>query len=221
MTSWSKIIGLLMLLTVLTVGGVFWLKSRLTQHEFSADTTSKQFIIGNDVLEIPLNMIRFASQREQTVLNQADLVMYWIDGSGFQETNRRIFLTPDGTKDLIFITLGDRTLDYDMSGRLEPIYSKLMSGTGRSGPAGLILRQFKPGTGYDGEELVISPYGNSIWTARCQKDGQLESPICMRDIFAGAGLSLRYRFSRSLLPFWREIEASIKAKRSELVVTGK
>lgn len=221
MTSWSKLIGFFILLAVLIVAGVFWLKSHFTQHDFSSDETSKQFIIGNDVLQIPLNMIRFAVQREQTVLNQVDLAMYWIDGSGFVEANRRVFLTPEGAKDLIFISIGNRTLDFDMSDRLQPIYSKLLSGPRQSGPAGLILQSFQPGSGYDGEELAVATEGETIWVARCQKEGTMDSPICMRDLFAGAGLSLRYRFSRSLLPFWREVEAMVQTKRSQIVVTGK
>ena len=221
MINWSKLIGALMLLTVVTAGGVFWLKSRLTEHDFTPDATTKQFIIGNDVLEIPLNTVRFSSQREKSVLNQADLVMYWIDGTGFQEANRRVFLTPEGTKDLIFLTLGDRKMDFDMSGRFQPIYSKLLIGPKISGPAGLVLQNFKAGSGYDGEELAISVGQNTPWIARCQKIGTMESPTCMRDLFAGSGLSLRYRFSRSLLPFWREIEQLVVTKRSEMVVTNR
>ena len=210
-----------MLLTVVTAGGVFWLKSRLTEHDFTADTTTKQFIVGNDVLEVPLNMVRFSTQRDKSVLSQADLVMCWVDGSGFQESNRRIFLTPEGTKDLIFLTLEDRKMDFDMSERFQPIYSKLLVGPQTSGPADLILQDLKAGSGYDGEELAMSSDKSPPWVARCQKSETMEAPTCLRDLFAGTGLSLRYRFSRSLLPFWREIEQLVVAKRAEIVVTGR
>ena len=221
MINWSKLIGALMLLTVVTAGGVFWLKSRLTEHDFSTNAMTKQFIVGNDVLEVPLNMVRFSNQRDKSVLSRADLVMYWIDGTGFQEANRRIFLTPEGTKDLIFLTLEERKMDFDMSGRFQPIYSKLLTGPKSSGPAGLILQALKAGSGYDGEELAVSTGQSPPWIARCQKGGSMESPTCLRDIFAGTGLSLRYRFSRTLLPFWREIEQLVVAKRAEIVVTGR
>ncbi|MEP1206058.1 MAG: hypothetical protein ABJM29_05410 [Rhizobiaceae bacterium] len=218
--NWSKYAGILLLLGVLTAGGVFWIKNRLTKHEFTADSTVKQFIIGNDVLDVPLNMTRFASQRDQAVLTQADLFMYWVDGSGFREANRRVFLTPEGTKDLIFLTLSDRRMDFDMNDRLEPIYSKLLSGAKQAGPADLVLHEFRTGSGYDGEELVVSASGQPLWVARCQMAETMESPICLRDIFAGTGLSLRYRFSRSLLPYWREIEQLVIAKRSQILASG-
>ena len=221
MINWSKLFSALMLLAVVTAGGVFWVKSQLTEHDFTSDATRKQFIIGNDVLEVPLNMVRFSNQRDKSVLNHADLVMYWIDGTGFKEANRRLFLTPEGTKDLIFLTLEDRKMDFDMSSRFQPIYSKLLTGPRTSGPAGLVLQKFKAGSGYDGEELAISTDQSPPWIARCQTSESMESPTCMRDLFAGTGLSLRYRFSRSLLPFWREIEQLVIAKRGDIVVTGR
>ncbi len=221
MTSWSKIFGLLMLFGVLTVAGVFWLKSRLTTHEFTVDTSTQQFIIGNDVLEIPLNLLRFASQRKKNVLNRADLVMYWVDGTGFLEVNRRTFLTPDGTQDLIFLTLSQRTVNAEMSLRLKPIYSKLLSGPPQQGPADLTLRKFTTGSGYDGEELAISAGGDPPWVARCQRDDQLASPTCMRDFFVGSGLIARYRFSRTLLPYWKEVEMLVSRKLSHIVATNK
>ena len=221
MPLWSKICGLLIVLALGAAGTTYWLKSRLTQHEFTAVTGPQQFILGNDVLDVPLNMTRFASQRTKTVLNQLDLVMYWEDGSGFSEANQKAFLRPNRTPDLIFMTLTERKLHQDMDDRLVPIYSKLLSGKPRSGPAGLVLRPFRAGSGYDGEELAVSDAAQMRWVARCQKHENSQFPTCMRDLFVGNGLSLTYRFSRSLLPQWQVIENRVQEAMKTLVITGR
>ena len=118
----SKAIAVLILIALAVGGTIYWAKFKLIRHEFTTDSASRQFIIGNDVLEIPLNTMRFAAQREKTVLRQADLVLYWADGTGFDDTHSERFLDPAHTGQLIFVTINERALDFDMSQRVAPIY---------------------------------------------------------------------------------------------------
>ena len=201
--------------------GVYWLKSRVEVHGFTEQAETRQFIIGNDVLEIPLNMMRLASQRQQTVLQQADLVMFAGDGSGYSNQNAGAFLRADRVQDLIFVTIAERELDLAMNERLDPIYSKLLSTSASNGPSNLILKPFRSGTGYDGEELAIFRLGNAVWVARCQRVEDSQYPNCMQDYFIGTGLTLRYRFGRALLPQWREVDALVRNTMANIVVTGR
>jgi hypothetical protein len=217
---WLKVAAVLVSLMVVLVLGLFWSKSRIALHEFSSDRSTRQFILGNDVLEIPLNMIRFENQRSQSVFQQADLVMDWPGGDGFTPTNKASFLDPEKAGDLIFMTLTKRELPMPMSQRLKPIYSKLFDGGAHPGPSGLILQSLKAGSGYDGEELAISSNSGPVWVARCQKTGNGADPTCFRDLFVGSGLGLRYRFSRSLLPQWYKIEQLVLTRMQEIVVAN-
>lgn len=221
MSIWSKSLIFFALLLMAAGGVVYWAKFRLIEHGFSDDTSTRQFIIANDVLEIPLNLMRFAVQREKTVLQQADLVMHWSDASGFQSANSDKFLDPAHTMELIFLTIGERQLHLAMNDRVVPIYQKLISAVEQRGPSGLIIRPFKPGAGYDGEELVFASDGNIVWAARCQSAQASQFPTCIRDVFVGAGLTATYRFSRSLLGYWADIETRISLKLDEMVVTGR
>ena len=218
---WIKILVFLLLVALGLGGGVYWVKSRIATHGFTEVAETRQFIIGNDVLEIPLNLMRLASQREQTVLKQADLVMFAGDGSGFTNDNAGAFLRPDRAQDLIFITVTQRELHLEMNDRLQPIYSKLLSTFTADGPAGLVIKPFRQGTGYDGEELAISTAANRPWVARCQKAGNVQYPNCMRDFFIGSGLTLRFRFARVLLPQWQAVEALVQNTMANIVVTGR
>ena len=218
---WTKILVFLLLVGLGLAGGVYWVKSRVADHGFTDEIETRQFIIGNDVLEIPLNLMRLASQRQQTVLRQADLVMYAGDGSGFTRENAGAFLRPDRAQDLIFITVAQRELHLEMNDRLQPIYSKLLATFTADGPAGLVLKPFRQGTGYDGEELAISTAPGTPWVARCQKAENAQYPNCMRDFFIGSGLTLRFRFARVLLPQWQAVEALVRNTMASIVVTGK
>ena len=196
-------------------------KQHLSSHEFTTDVTRQQFILGNDVLDIPLNLMRFENQRTSDVLNQVDLILTWPEAEGFTDTNSHRFLNPDKVGSLIFLTITRREMPLSMSERLEPVYSKLYQGKPRRGPSGLALRQLQDGTGYDGEELAIAPTSIPPWVARCQIENRVGQAVCQRDIFAGSGLSIRYRFQRALLPDWRQIERMVRQTLDEMVVTPK
>ena len=218
---WIKIAVFLLVVAIGLGGGVYWVKSRIADHGFTEEVETRQFIIGNDVLEIPLNLMRLASQRQQTVLKQADLVMFAGDGTGYSREHAGAFLRPDRAQDLIFITVVERELHLEMNDRLEPIYAKLLSTFTSDGPAGLVLKPFRQGTGYDGEELAISTAPGKPWIARCQKPENAQYPNCMRDFFIGSGLTLRFRFSRVLLPQWQAVEALVRNSMANIVVTGR
>lgn len=215
-----SIAGAMLLLLVIFALSLLWFKSRIDQHEFSSDRSQHQFILGNDVLEIPLNMMRFENQRTQSIFEQADLVMVWPSGAGFSAANSATFLNPDKSNDLIFITLIKRKLPMAMSERLIPVYSKLFDGAASPGPAGLILRRLKSGSGYDGEELAIADEPGLPWVARCQRLDNRGEPTCFRDLFVGSGLTLRYRFSRAHLHQWRKIEQLVATLITKIVVSG-
>ncbi|MGI9365207.1 MAG: hypothetical protein ACR2O8_08490 [Rhizobiaceae bacterium] len=194
-------------------------QQRISAHEFTTETTSRQFILGNDVLEIPLNHMRFANQRESDALDQADLIMTWPTGEGFTDANGDLFLKPDRIDSLVFLTVTRREMPLSMSDRLEAVYSKLFQGQPRRGPAGLALRKLRDGSGYDGEELAIAPTSIPPWVARCQIDNGTGQAVCLRDVFAGAGLSIRYRFHRTHLPHWQRMERLVQKAVEQIVVT--
>ena len=215
---WGIVALLVALIAVIVVLGVVWLKGQISRTDFTNDNSTRQFVIGNDVLNIPLNHMRFGQQREKSVLEQADLAMLWPSGDGYGQKHVEAFKETGPDRRLLFITLSKRAMPFDMTGRLEPIYVKLFDGQPTQGPAGLQFQSLKPGKGYDGEQLAIFAEGNEVWIARCQTVEQSTSPTCLRDVFLGNDLSLRYRFPLALLKHWRGIEALVVGKISSMLV---
>lgn len=178
----------------------------------TADLSIKQIIVGNDVLNIPANVFRFKKQRQATTSKRIDLFYYWPGFQGYSKTKHNLFYGPDSsTENLIFSTIENRTMQFDMSARLQPVYSSLLEGEKKTSVGGLIYQRLRPEAGYSGEELHYQADSPEPYVVRCQRieNGGITAS-CMRDINIGKGLALSYRFSRKLLPHWRAIETTMQ-----------
>jgi len=178
----------------------------------TSDLSIKQIIVGNDVLNIPANVFRFEKQRQATTSKRLDLFYYWPGFQGYSVATHNLFYGADSsTENLIFSTIENRTMQFDMSARLQPVYSKLLEGEQKTSVGGLIYQRLRPEAGYSGEELHYQAEIQQPYVVRCQRieNGGITAS-CMRDIHIGKGLAASYRFSRKLLPHWRAIEATMQ-----------
>jgi len=69
---------------------------RMIGHSISragntAETTLHEIVIGNDVLRLPANVIRFETQRVSGVQNAVDIYFAWPGMEGYSEAKRDIF----------------------------------------------------------------------------------------------------------------------------------
>ncbi|KXF77620.1 hypothetical protein ATN84_09700 [Paramesorhizobium deserti] len=179
------------------------------------DMTIREIVIGNDVLAIPSNMIRFPAQRRDGVANRVDLYLKWPEMAGYSEKTRSDFNFTAPRRQLLFLSVEPRTMSRDMSGRYLPIYSALIEQPGKAGPAGLTLHSFHPVSGYIGEELAVSSAGGDQpdFVARCLDESVARemAGACERDIQFGNGLQLFYRFPRHLLGEWRALDEAVQS----------
>ena len=176
------------------------------------DLSIKQIVVGNDVLNIPANVFRFEEQRQATTSKRLDLFYYWPGFQGYSTANHNLFYGPDSSpENLIFSTIENRTMQFDMSARLQPVYSELLEGGKKTSVAGLVYQRLRPEAGYSGEELHFQDESQQPYVVRCQRFTDEDiTASCMRDIHIGRGITVSYRFSRKLLPHWRAIEATMQ-----------
>lgn len=191
----------------------------------TTDQSSREIVIGNDVLSLPANVIRFESQRVSGVHAAIDTYFAWPDMSGYSDENRDIFNQTQSADGLIFARIAQATMSRDMSGRFSPIYRRLTDGPPMAGPNGLDSVRLKSGTGYASELMYVErgaiadPY-----TVRCLVEDTQATPDfvtrtgCQRDIALGQDLSVTYRFSIELLPQWRAIERDVRARLEAALV---
>jgi hypothetical protein len=122
----------------ISVGGK-WLGRSIALAGHSDDTTRREIVIGNNVLLVPANMIRFDRQRRDGVAERLDLYLRWPGLDGYSDAARDDFNHARGSRNIVFLSLEERIMSRDMSGRLEPIYAPMLKRPGKPGPGGVTL----------------------------------------------------------------------------------
>lgn len=215
-------LGLALLSAAISAAG-HWLGGRLALGGHSDATIVHEIVLGNDVLAVPENMIRFQEARQPGVTNRLDLYLRWPELEGYTEATRDAFNHADGSREIIFVTFQKRMMSSDMSGRFEPIYAALTE-PGLPGPAGLDMRPFQSTAGYLDEVLAAGPADRTgaRFVARCLTGQQAAESLapCERDIHVGHGLSVNYRFPEHMLNEWALLDRAVTARIAKMLQSG-
>ncbi|MBB2970891.1 hypothetical protein [Mesorhizobium sp. RMAD-H1] len=207
-------LGLAILSAAINLGGRYF-GPLIALGGHTDDVTVREIVIGNNVLTIPANMIRFPAQRRDGVANRVDLYLKWPEMAGYSAQARSEFNFTAARRQLLFLSIEPRTMSRDMAGRYLPIYSALIELPGTPGPAGLTLYSFRQTSGYINEELAVSSTGGDTpdFVARCLEENVAKemAGACERDIQFGDGLQLLYRFPRHLLGEWRALDEAVRS----------
>ncbi len=171
--------------------------------------------IAGNTLTIPENIIRFKTQRVSGRLERLDLYLLYPQMTGYTQETKDWFNDRTEDRRLVFMTLEESQMSRDMSGRLDPIYRVITRPAASRTEAGLEIHEFLPSAGYSNEELLVSPAsdGAARFVVRCMTGAEtaIALGVCERDIRVGDNLSLTYRFPRTMLSQWRQLEANVRA----------
>lgn len=198
---------------VISVGGQ-WLGRSIALAGHTPDATPREIVIGNNVVVVPANAIRFEDDRRDGVAASLRLYLRWPDLRGYTAETKDDFNHAGGSRNILFVTFEPQVMSRDMSGRFDPIYASLIEPPGTPGPAGLTSYGFKPQSGYLDERLVVGPLENGRrFVARCLSGADAAESLadCERDLVVGNHLALVYRFPSRLLGDRRQLEAAVLA----------
>lgn len=209
----AVIAALAALTAAISIGG-HWFGQRIALAGHTDSTEEYRIEIGQDELSLPANTIRFRDQRRNGVAERVDLYLTWPELKGYSTELRPRFDDIAQSSALIFLQLSQSTMSRDMSGRLEPIYSKLFDGEPQPVNFGLTLHRLRPDSGYGNEIVLTAPRpGAPDYVVRCLLPDPGEKPTsgdCQRDIRIGEDLTVLYRFSSALLRDWQHIDAAVR-----------
>ncbi len=214
--------ALALLSLAISVGGKF-AGSSIAMAGHTDDPTLHEIVIGNNVIAVSANAIRFERARRDGISSRLDVYLHWPDLEGYSREHRDDFNPKEGTRRIIFLSFEERMLSRDMSGRFQPIYASMIVKPGKPGPAGTTLFSFGEKSGYLNEVLAVAERpGEEPFVARCLNGASAEESLapCERDIELGDNLSLSYRFPRELLGDWRAIDTAIRKKAAAMLKTG-
>jgi hypothetical protein len=201
-----------------------WLGPSISMGGYSDDPTFREIVVGNNVLSVPANAIRFEEARHDGVAPRLDLYLRWPDLTGYTNAARDDFNNKDGRKAILFLSFEPQAMSRDMGGRFEPIYRSLIVEPGSAGENGITLYAFRPDTGYLNETLAVAsrPEGEPF-VARCLVGPAARDSLapCQRDVLVGDELSLNYRFPRELLGDWQSLDAAVLAKARSFIKAEK
>jgi hypothetical protein len=204
------------LLAVLTVAisiGGRWFGARVSLAGNTDSNSPVTLTIGNDILQVSENTLRFPSQRQSGNSERADLYLTWPQMQGYTKENRLRFDDIAQSADLVFLQITQATMSRDMSGRFEPIYSHLIDSQPQTFANGMTLHRLRADAGYGDEVLLTAPRnGQPDYVVRCVLPPTPEAATsgdCQRDIKVGHDLTVLYRFSSHHLADWDHIDAAI------------
>lgn len=204
---------------IMVVAGHFY-GSRLLQSSMSTSPEPIQLVIGNDVLDVPENMIRHEAQRVPGVTGRVDLRLYWPERAGYRLSHADAFSDTDPeTTQTVLISVAKRQWLLDMAGRLELVYGKAADASAAPRPVhGLTALRLDPAHGYVDETLYFAPSANGgalpAFIARCNEPAAGATPLllaCETDLFFGETLEARIRFPAHFLADWARFRSELDA----------
>src|SRR3954469_5510304 len=107
----------------------------------------------------------------------------------------------------VFVTLSRPNGSMDPADQTALLYARYLSADGDPGVAdGLIRREFRAGTPYSGEDLLLSVPDGRAFAARCFKAAIAArmKAACLA-AFRANGLDVQIRFAPGVLPHWRAL----------------
>ena len=113
-------------------------------------------------------------------------------------------------------------MSFDMSGRLNSIYSVFFEGLGIAEAHGLVRQPLSESGGYIDEDMYFEPNSPYPFAARCVREiSKIGAPLCIRDIHIGNDLMITYRFHKDFLDQWIELDSSIATFAKSLMAKQK
>jgi hypothetical protein len=168
---------------------------------------------------VPANMLRVAALRGGGRFERVDLVLHWPDLDGYTEKTAADFNSGDPRAPIIYATIGKQLAPLDATARLDTVYARFFSGKPVAGPAGLVGRTLSNDSGFGGEVVYFVPGAPQPFVARCPATETPEMPAtCLRDINFGGDLTILFRFDRSLLSQWQQMEAGMRRLAANVLV---
>lgn len=180
----------------------------------NAGAASKVFPvdIAGQGLVISEHNVRRIARGQHGRVEQIELAMSWPPGTRALVVSASGRSAPRNLRDAVFLTLEHRPNRVAAAQRLHGIYPYYFE----SGPAetdhGLKVYRFKPNSPYAGQFLYVGVVNDTWTTIRCDvTDSDLMPAMCRREIVLWDEVTVTYRFHRSHLANWKELDAAVSA----------
>jgi hypothetical protein len=203
-------LGVPAVLVVLVGCVAFILWPRWPGPAATPDAPSLPITVGGYIFNVPPAAIRVPLQRHAGPQERIDLAFLWPELTPPDPTVKPALHQEPLTFDRLFISLAGFSGALSAAERFRQIYPRDFADGQFAGPNGLIVKRFRDGTPYQGDDLFYDPTMQDPFMARCSRPGAGETPgICLVEQRIAGGVDVTVRFPRDWLIEWRILAKAI------------
>jgi hypothetical protein len=203
-------LGVPAVLVVLVGCVAFILWPRWPGPAATLDAPSLPITIGGQVFNVPPAAIRVPLQRHAGPHERIDLAFLWPELTPPDPTAKPALREEPLTFDRLFISLAGLSGTVSAAERYRQIYPRYFAQGQFAGPDGLIVKRFRDGTPYQGDDLFYDPIMPDPFMARCSRPGAGETPgTCLVERRIAGAVDVTVRFPRDWLSEWRTLANAI------------
>jgi hypothetical protein len=171
--------------------------------------------IGPTSFHIPASYVLYASARKGGAMRSLDMIALLPDLQGYSLEAAQEFAASDAGSRVLNFRLRDEVRPPADQIRFEQDWlPRVTTADGSSAPHGLTRYEFRDDAGraYRDKELFVGPTSGGLALLVCtREDAGVAAPSCEGDAQVAEDLALTYRFKRSQLEHWRDVDAGLRA----------
>lgn len=158
------------------IGYVLW--PRWPEPLLASDAPALPITIANVAFNIPPAAMRVLLQRLPGAHERIDLAFLWPSLEPPDAVHKPRTAAPDapGTIERVFVTIAVADETLSPAERVQAIYPRYALTTPATGPSGLAVLGFRPGTPYESEDLIYDAAAPNNFLLRCSRDGAGPTP---------------------------------------------
>ena len=202
-----------------------WPKSQL-----SLDAPAIPVIVASVLFNVPPAAVRLKMQGQPGAHERMDLVFLWpalTPPSPDALADIKLPATEEGTappephsSGRLFVTITSLGAVLPPLVRLRTIYPRYIESQATAGPDGLAIVPFRPGTPYEGEDLIYFADVPEQFFALCSRAARGLPGTCLQERALDAAV-ITVRFSRAWLEDWRNAAAGFDRLVTQLHAQSK
>lgn len=228
-STWATPIRILLIVVVFATGFLYYYfgpslnELQGNRPEASANTTLVALVIGDQKFVIPENYTQFPRARRGGVRANVALYAMLPDFKPFTIAKELIFENNEADSPIIHFQLESIRSPFDEDERIDRVYLPgVLDTAGERALYGLTHFQFLDGSGYQDQDLYIGTDDVGRRAAlTCGKNlKEILPPSCRRYTQLTDNVMLSYRFKRSRLRDWKEIDRGVRNLALDFLVEG-
>lgn len=210
---WALALSLAALLTLAAIAAAFIayvLWPRWPGPPMGPDAPALPITIAGTPFNVPPAAMRIPLQRRAGAHERVDLAFLWPSLEPPAVAARTPGTATPPAIDRLFVTIATAGDTLPPAERIKTIYPRYVVPDAVAEPSGLLVRAFRSGTPYQGEDLIHDASAPEGFVVRCSRDSAGPTPgICLYSRRIDHA-DIVVRFPRDWLSDWRAVHAGIE-----------